>query len=539
MKTRKFLPTGLDTLEARTLLNASPLASTPAAQVSLLQEQQPFVEQVIDQINQRFGQFATQYYQLQNDYFATVDGTGDAAAIDIATFRTRVGDLVGDLSQQIQGVLDAVPGGGGLLGGFIQLRLNSDLPGSLRQELTTLPEVGTGGLSKTGFGLTSQRLLSDALIETQNFTRLYDDSLYFATNAFFNGSLRFFNRNLFAADLPQVTPDTLSAADQVTDAINRHFSNFARDYRAALSTYLNSFDTGDFGQTGDIQAFRDAVGGAVRDLSTDVVNAINAVPGGAGPLTNLVRARLDSDLAGSLRDSLVNLPPIGTSGLDPAGFALSADTALRNVLLAVQNKIRLYDSSVNFVAQSFFDTFSGRFLRNNPATGGTGGTPTAQRVDGGTAGRVATRAFFPSLGGLQTGLNSVGGPGGANTNFFGFAPTTFDRNAGFGGLGNGFGFGLGNVGSPFLDRTTQFGNGFGFGVAGGLGPGGLGNGFNTVNPFLGTNPTIGGGLGTSFGVVGPSFSPGFSGGVPGSPISPGATPGFGFGVTPGFGGIFF
>ncbi len=556
---RKFQPMGMDALEDRTVLSAGMTSSThtlAAAQVGTGQnsnqntnqtQQVPLVNQVLQQINQQFAQFATQYYQLQSAYFDSLGSNPSSSAIDLNTFQTQVGTLVGNLTQQVLGTIDAVPGGGGILDAFVQRRLNSDEPGSLRHELMSMPAVGTAGLDQAGFGLTASTILQDSATDIQNFTRLYDQGLAFAVNGFFNGSLRFFNTSNFASDLPQQSSNTLGAADQVINSVNRYFSNFAYAYQSALSTYLGSVNTGNFGSAGDIQSFRDTISVAAKNLETDVLNAVNAAPGGAGPLTSFLDSRLNSTTPGSLAYDLMNLPPVGTAGLSPSGFALTGDTVIRNVLGSTQNSIRLYDSSLNYVANGFFNAYSSRYIRNNPTTG-TGGTTTtiganpstvqvARAQSNAAAGQVHTMAFLPSgpftqgnynysTGGLGLGTGGLGGFGtgiGTTTGgFFNSAPSTYNPYNGFGGLGSGFNFG--GTGFPF--NGTNYGFGTGFGTFGSN----VNRGY--TNPLLGTNPMYGTGFGTSYGVVGPSFTSGFSGlGTPGA--------GFGYGVTPSYGGFYF
>lgn len=580
---KRFRPSGMDWLEDRVVLSAgasTQVAMVAAAQASgargraLMAQQNPrnqpgnlgldlnqqsaFVDQVVDQINQQFGPFATQFYQLQASYFASLDTPPDSGAIDITTFHDRAGALVDSLTQQVLGVVNAVPGGGGLLNGYLQARLGGNQAGSLRHALTTLPAVGISDLDSTGFALNSGAILQDAQIATQNLTRLYDQSLLTGAFGFFSGTLRFFDRGLYNDNLPPPSSNDAPIASQTIDKVNSDFATFAQGYRNARSQYFNTVGTSQFGPNGDIQTFRTSVNQGIQTLTSSVSSFVNSVPGGSGPLSSLLTAWIGGNAPGSLGYDLVNLPSVSTSGLSMTGFALTGETYLSDALLNAQNSIQLYDASLRHVAEGFFNAYAGHFLRSAPGRPGVRSlaadppgdpqvflptSPLNQRFvfnnllptgpftegnffNGGFASRpFSGQNFFSTM--LPTGPFTEGNffntSLGAGTGFFNFAPAAFVPGFGFGGLGSGFNFLGTETQVPFL---SEFGTGFSFGPLGGLAPN-VNLGFN---PLIGINPAFGDGFGGGFGVFGSSGLTGFSG-----PFGFGPT----FGFSPGFGDFFF
>jgi hypothetical protein len=611
---RRFLPTGLDALEDRALLSTVPASvrslaaarlrgSRPGASQGGQSQsgaagqpgqgstaQQPnLVNQVLVGVDQQFGQFATGFFALEARYFNSLGDDPGPDSLDLDGFRSEVGTLASNLSQNVGNILNNVPGGSGVLGSFVAARLGSDMSASLKGQLTGLEGVGTNGLTTAGFAFAAQNAIGSALTSTENMVRLYDESLAYAAYGFLSGAFRFLPPSTSGDTSTTTTTTTGGSAQQSTGTANltpaetvlgsifRYFGNFSEDFRDARSQYYAG---------GDIAAFRDRVGRLVQDLETDTLNAVNAVPGGAGPLTRYLDARIDSTLTGSLSGTLLTLPDYQDGPLGQEGFTLASDTALLNTQLAVQNFVRLYDSSLAFVANGFYQQYfggskagvgSGPLTSPGATNGGSAFTPSdgagsragaggsgAGRVSAMSAGRPGTvhamAAFgyysdpygmtgLAGLAGLDYPANANAGvysSYGFNTGFGGF-PSTYDPNNGYGGLGGGFDFGPSTLYGGNLNGLYNVSNNVTMGPSSaftnysyGVSPFGTGVGFDSSNRFLygyGTGIGVGPYANTAmtsdanipqtagtFAVVGPGFGSAYGGG---------------YGAGAGFGGFYF
>jgi hypothetical protein len=546
-KRHRYRPIVLDALEDRLVLSRAavhPLqAPTPPTQQ--VQQTQSLVAQVTMQVNQQFAQLANQYFQAQANYFSTPGG--------VAALRAAAGQLVAGLSQQVAAVLNSVEGGAGVLAQFVRARLDGDLPGSLKQDLTTIPPVGAAGLSPADFSRIATTAIENAMNGTDSLIGLYDQTLLQFAVGFFNGTGAFFTSSVRSGGGTRSSSVGNTAAgatamtleDRINGQIAPAFATFADQVRQAELAYFAGLGpgataTGGAGAVGpdsDLQTFATTATQLVNTLDQQVTGVLNAVPGGAGILPVFVEARLNSDLAGSLKQQLASLPAVGTAGQTQAGFALGVDQAIQGALAATRNDIQLYDTSLFAVANGFlFGGLGGFRGRRLSLAGGNGaGTTTTGTTGGGT---TTTGTGSTIAGSLGTGVPGIGSTG---TTPIGF-PATGTNSAGataigligtgvtaVGTIGNGT-TNVGTIGGSLTPTFNVFGQpGFQFGSGEFINPGQnfFSQNFSTFGRGLPTNfsPSAGfGGLGfagLNFG-LGNSFLNGLGNGVV-------AAPGVGFG----------
>lgn len=498
----RFRPVGLDALEDRTVPSSGSTASMSAATVAQAQataQQATVVDQVLTQLDQAFAGFADQYRQARTVYFADLHTPappspplkhGGATAGALSNYQNTTAQLVAALSQQVQTIVNAPGGGGGMLLPFLAARIGGDQQGGLANDLTTIPAVGTSGLTDGDFALISEQAITNALDATTSAVRIYDAALSQVANAFFNGQLVFGRLSGTAGGAQQQ-----AMVDQVLGQVDQALTTFISGYVPVRNSFLGLSGGGTTGATtvaaGDVNAYNAAVAQLTGTLGQQVVAIVGAVPGGASLLTPYLQARLASNQTGGLDQQLTaaagNLSG-ASANVSPAGFSLQTDDAIGQAVEATINAIRLYDGAL---VQGTFDLFVAAQSRS------------FQRAET----TAAHFRRFPRNGDPTVTAAQLG----SFINTPGFAGAGTITGTGLGGFINVPGFtGFGTInGVPLTFNGFSFTPGFGFNAMttnpffgfGGMGP------FVTTSPLPSlTAPGVGLGFGNGFGAFNVPFN---------------------------------
>ncbi len=141
----------------------------------------------------------------------------------------------------------------------------------------------------------------------------------------------------------------------VNAQVQNQFAQFAGNFYALEGQYFAHVNNG--GASGiDYATYQSQVKDLVNNLNTQVLSAINHVPGGSGILQNFVTLRLASNKPGSFLYDLQNLPQVGSAtGLNTTGFDHLAGTSIEAAMLSTQNMVNFYDQTLGFGVNNFFN----------------------------------------------------------------------------------------------------------------------------------------------------------------------------------------
>ncbi|QDV36121.1 hypothetical protein [Tautonia plasticadhaerens] len=175
---------------------------------------------------------------------------------------------------------------------------------------------------------------------------------------------------------------------RVQAQISQAFDRFAVGYRTQRDAYFGAIASSQPGggylpDTQEVLAgYRQALGEQGRQLTSDILDVLDGVEGGAAVLDAYAAVR-----AGQLANELATIPGVGQGPLNPVEFATLGEQALNDASQAVNQFVALYDTALYQTAAGFF---SGnlRFFRG-------GGLPTGERL-----------GFSPIVGQLQDEFNS-------------------------------------------------------------------------------------------------------------------------------------
>lgn len=482
-RTKKFCPTGLDTLEDRTVMSVGGVGTlAPAAQVAPVTAAQPgsynngnitSVTYALENIDLQFAQFANNFRQAEAAYFSALGSSGTTANSGAyATYQSTVKSLADNLSNGITAVTGEIPAGG-LLTTFIQARLMSTYSGSLSDSLASIPPIGTTDLQQNGFAYIARTQMSDALSDVQDMVRMYDASLFDIGQGFQSGQIRrvnFQSPQYAGLSGAPTGAATTPVVDSVLAQVYNKYGDFANTYRTALVDYFNSVDNGTNG-TGDIQSFYNTVGTAAQNLAQQTMQIINAVPGGGGELTYYVTQRIGGLNNGSLYADMTSLPPVGTSGgVTKAAFYIAAQDSLQNAILSTQSLTRLYDNALRYGAAGASNLMSQYATSGINTTRGRGGIAYNSGRAGtslGTGTPTVTAAAVSSPTGAGT-VQAQQYYGGLYNSYYGFGGYPYSYYSGF------YGGGLGGLsGYPYYGGSSYpYGYlGYGYNTTNGLGLG--------------------------------------------------------------------
>ncbi|HEU5115911.1 MAG TPA: hypothetical protein VFT74_04475, partial [Isosphaeraceae bacterium] len=182
----------------------------------------------------------------------------------------------------------------------------------------------------------------------------------------------------------QQNQNQVMVSAMVNAQIQKQFAQFAGDFYALEGQYFASVNNG--GTTGgasnaiDYATYQSKVKDLVNNLNTQVLSAVNNVPGGSGILQNFVTLRLAQNQPGSFLYDLQNVPQVGsTSGLNTTDFDHLSGTTIEAAMLSTQNMVNFYDQTLAYGVDNFFNgTYhyfnTGQFTQDLPNSGSTGTT---------------------------------------------------------------------------------------------------------------------------------------------------------------------
>jgi hypothetical protein len=171
---------------------------------------------------------------------------------------------------------------------------------------------------------------------------------------------------------PTELPERSQLIDQLEARMNTLFATFAAEFRDLRSAYFENLatptqppgdDPGDeaddpvdlraepapFSPEDLASTFHQAILERVGELRDEVNAALDEVQGGAGPLNNFGRARVEQ-----LGHELVNLPAIGVGPLNTSEYAVLGEFAIADALAATKRFINVYDAALFQTASGFF-----------------------------------------------------------------------------------------------------------------------------------------------------------------------------------------
>lgn len=180
-----------------------------------------------------------------------------------------------------------------------------------------------------------------------------------------------------------------SLVDQVLGQVYQEFTNFTNQYRQVRDTYfanvgtltkaLPSSTTTTTTGTDPFATYQQQTQLLVGALTQQVLASINSPGGGAGPLVPYLQARLGGDQVGGLGHDLLDVTPVGTSGVTQGDLYQLSEQAITNALNATISAVQLYDAALYQVGNQFFSgQLQFRQLSNTVGTN-PGGTQQQQQ----------------------------------------------------------------------------------------------------------------------------------------------------------------